>query len=409
MNDALSAALITTIGGRDTQFSEVALLADWDGREDGAADRGVKIDDFSTVEPDIDFSLTRAAISEHTRGNGHPFFNVYYYGDSLGNLWAGIDLTGNALVDTLFQINIPALINTGTSNGFTLLNPTAGDCTDDQITVTGIAVNPVADLGDFDPTLCGVQGEVVYVSVFDSEGCASNAANQPIRTRILSFGIFEGSDAGGGFVNFTNVRQILRSKFANTAGIAVDDDGSLYYQLVDLIQFTGGALFKATEITRTVANCGADNPRINRVITAIPDPPTLNSWVGTGANPVITANGVRNTNYGDGISTLYGNVVSLATGAGNVLYAAVSRSFIAGDVSFEQLTEGLFPAPAAFTAGTPSMIISFADCSGAFDICSGRTDGAVATNIGGTLPAADGFADGAIVVDHGLGLCGILG
>jgi hypothetical protein len=29
---ALSAALITTIGGRDNQFSEVALLADWDGR-----------------------------------------------------------------------------------------------------------------------------------------------------------------------------------------------------------------------------------------------------------------------------------------------------------------------------------------------------------------------------------------
>jgi hypothetical protein len=77
VNDALSAALITTIGGRDTQFSEVALIADWDGREDCAADRGTKIDDFSGVEPDIDFSLTRAAISEHTRGNGHPFFNVY--------------------------------------------------------------------------------------------------------------------------------------------------------------------------------------------------------------------------------------------------------------------------------------------------------------------------------------------
>ena len=29
---ALSAALITTIGGRDNQFSEVALIADWDGR-----------------------------------------------------------------------------------------------------------------------------------------------------------------------------------------------------------------------------------------------------------------------------------------------------------------------------------------------------------------------------------------
>src|SRR6185503_17110105 len=34
---ALSAALITTIGGRDNQFSEVTLIADWDGREDCAA------------------------------------------------------------------------------------------------------------------------------------------------------------------------------------------------------------------------------------------------------------------------------------------------------------------------------------------------------------------------------------
>ncbi|HXI91597.1 MAG TPA: hypothetical protein VNO24_16395, partial [Blastocatellia bacterium] len=51
---ALSAALITTIGGRDNQFSEVTLIADWDGREDCAADREQKIDDFSFVESDID-------------------------------------------------------------------------------------------------------------------------------------------------------------------------------------------------------------------------------------------------------------------------------------------------------------------------------------------------------------------
>ena len=67
---ALSAALITTIGGRDNQFSEVALLADWDGREDCVADRAQKIDDFSFSELEIDFVLTRAAISEHTFANG---------------------------------------------------------------------------------------------------------------------------------------------------------------------------------------------------------------------------------------------------------------------------------------------------------------------------------------------------
>ncbi|MFL6277303.1 MAG: hypothetical protein ACJ74G_19130, partial [Blastocatellia bacterium] len=390
---ALSAALITTIGGRDNQFSEVALIADWDGREDCVADRGAKIDDFSGVEPEIDFTLTRAAISEHTIANGH-LFNSYYYGDSLGNLWFGFDLVGSPLVDAVFQANLPAIVNTpGGAGGFVILNPTANDCMDDQVTVTGIAVNPVADLGDFNPALCGVNGEVIYVSVLDTEGCASNAANQPIRTRIFEFGVFE---VGGTEFVLNGVRQILRSKFSNIAGVAVDDDGSLYYQLVDLIQFTGGAIFKATEISRTVANCGAANPRVNRVINLIPDPPTLNSWVGSSANPVATVNGVRNTNYGRGSSGTYGNVVSLATGACNVLYAAVARSFVAGAVSFEQLTEGLFPAPSAFTSGTPSMVVSFADCSGAFDLCSGNTGGAVATNIGGTIPAADGFADPAV-------------
>src|SRR4030095_13030287 len=48
-NAAFFAALLTTIGGRDNQFSEVSLLADWDGREDCAADRSKKVDDFSGV------------------------------------------------------------------------------------------------------------------------------------------------------------------------------------------------------------------------------------------------------------------------------------------------------------------------------------------------------------------------
>jgi hypothetical protein len=85
---ALSAALITTMGGRDTQFSEVALIADWDGREDCVADHGAKVDDFSFIELDIDQSLTRAAISEHTFANGFTE-NVFYYGDSVGNVWVG--------------------------------------------------------------------------------------------------------------------------------------------------------------------------------------------------------------------------------------------------------------------------------------------------------------------------------
>ena len=180
------------------------------------------------MEPDIDFTLTRAAISEATVANGHNL-NLYYYGDSIGTFYIAADVVGNSLVDVVFDVNIPDLVNLGTSNGFVLQNPTAGDCTDDQVAVTGIAVNPVADLGDFDPALCGITGEVIYVSVLDTEGCASNAANQPIRTRIFAFATF---NIGGTVFIVTNVRQILRSQFSNIAGVAVDDDGSLYFQLV---------------------------------------------------------------------------------------------------------------------------------------------------------------------------------
>ncbi|HJQ69266.1 MAG TPA: hypothetical protein VKA70_09850, partial [Blastocatellia bacterium] len=386
---ALSAALITTIGGRDTQFSEVALLADWDGREDCVADRATKIDDFSTVEPDIDFTLTKAAISEHTRGNGHPFFNIYYYGDSVGNIYIGLDGTGNSLVEFVLVINIPDLVNTGASNGFALLNPTAGDCADDQVTVTGIAVNPVADLGDFG--LCGVVGEVVYISVHDSQGCAGNAANQPIRTRIFAFGLTETSDALGGSVTITSLRQILRSQFGNTAGLTVDDDGSLYFQLADLIQFTGAAIFKATELPRAAGDpgvCGTPG-RINRSIPLIATPPTLGSAAGTSGSPALTVAGSRLTNY-SGNATTFGNVTAITAGACNTLYAAVSASFQPGAVSFEQLTQGLFTNPAALGA-TPSMIISFADCSGAFDTCS---IGPAGSAIFGVIPIGDGFADG---------------
>src|SRR6266849_2914034 len=119
---ALSAALITTIGGRDNQFSEVTLIADWDGREDCAADREQKIDDFSFAESEIDQSLTRVAVSEHTVANGFAE-NVYYYGDSVGNFWIGTDTNPGVgigpQVDTVRQVNLPTLLNTGTSGGFT--------------------------------------------------------------------------------------------------------------------------------------------------------------------------------------------------------------------------------------------------------------------------------------------------
>ena len=329
---ALSAALITTIGGRDTQFSEVALLADWDGREDCVADRSTKVDDFSTIEPDIDFTLTKAAVSEVTFANGH-LLNLYYYGDSVGNVYFGADLVGSSLVDVVFDVNMPDLVNLGTSNGFMLQNPTAGDCADDQATVTGIAVNPVADLGDFGPGFCGMIGEVIYVSVHDSQGCASNAANQPIRTSIFAFATF---NIGATVFIVPQVRQILRAQFGNVAGVAVDDDGSLYFHLADLVQLSGAAIFKATEAPRTI--CGTAG-RINRVIPLIATPPTLGS-AATSAT-ALSVTGSRLTNY-SGNATTFGNVVAIATGPCNVLYAAVSPSFQPGAVSFEQLTQGLF-------------------------------------------------------------------
>ena len=386
---AMSAALLTTLYSPDQLKSSDVLLASWDGREDFAADRGGRVAEFPTGGSGQ--VQTRAAISEHTVANGFNQ-NVFYLGDAVGNLAIGVDtLPGSGPSGTQIDsgpfVNIPDLVNTGSSGGVTLQNPTAGDCADTQVTITGIAVNPVADLGDFGAASCGQIGEVVYVSTLEA-GCASNAANQPIRTRIFALGFVDGVG-----MSSVGARQILRSKFSNT-GIAVDDEGSLYYHLIDRAQNTGGAIFKATEQSRTVTNCGAANPRRNRLIATIPDPPSLNSWQGTVANPVVTQGGVRNTNF-SGNSTTFGNIVAIAAGPNNIVYAALARSFVATDDSATQITEGPFSNPAALGA-TPSMIISFADVSGKDAPGSDLRDGCSGTSPAtGVIPVADGIADGA--------------
>jgi hypothetical protein len=392
-NSALSAALMTTLGGRDTQFSEVTLIADWDGREDCVADREEKLDDFSDVEFDEGFTLTDTGISEHTVANGF-LENVYYYGDSEGSFWVISSTDATVAAPTLlYQIDIPELVNTGSSGpGVLLLNPQAGDCTDDQVTVTAIAVNPVSDLGDFGPALCGTIGEVVYVSVLDTEGCSSTSAGQVFRTRIFAFGFVDGP----GGVTSVGAIQILRNPLWNVAGVTVDDDSNIYFQLIDDPQRAlGAAIFKVTEGPRVVAGCGAA-PRINRVIASIPNglsattPIGLNTALGTGPAPVLVTGGIKLTNY-SGNSTTFGNIVALDAGPCNVLYAAVAASFTGGD----GITEGAFPAPSAFAAGLPAMVISFADCGGAFDLCTAPNPGGPAQFGGvGTIPVPNGFADG---------------
>src|SRR5690242_15789837 len=395
-NAAFSSAIFTAISGRDTQFDEVALLADWDGREDCVADRAHKVDDFSGVAPDIDFVLTRTAISEHTIANGFTS-NVFYYGDSVGNVWVGVDTNGDARVDQLFQINLP-----------TALNAFGSLASDDQVTVTGLGVNPVADLtsfanvnGSYAP-FAGVTGEILYVSYTDSEsGLRLNANGTLVRSGVLAFPVADfvspaaappGVITNAGFpVTVGGAFGVVFSQYSNIAGVAVDDDGSVYFQQVDLVQFSGANIVKISSMD------SATNQDRSLATSGFPTFTTLNPTNGlypSGSGPATQVN--RFTNY-SGTSTLWGDIVALASApSGNALYAAVSRSFVAGDVTFEQLTEGLFPAPAAFTSGTPSMVISFADCSGAFDICSGNATGGVTTNVGGTIPAADGIADAAV-------------
>src|SRR5262249_1984625 len=237
---ALSDALITTIGGGDTQFQGGVLLGGWGGRGDWAAGRGQKGGGFFFGPSDPNPTLNRAAISAHTVANGVNEKDCLF-GDSVGNFWIGTDTNPGVSfgpggsVDSLRQVNIPQLINTNTSGGFTLTNPFSlavppqQDCTDDQVSVTGTAVNPVVDLGDFG--LCGTIGEVVYVSVLDTEGCAILAANnRPIRTRIIAFAFVDGGGAGA--LTPVAATQVFLSPVSNNARGSVGDDGSLELPLV---------------------------------------------------------------------------------------------------------------------------------------------------------------------------------
>src|SRR6185295_17849719 len=237
----------------------------------------------------------------------------------------------------------------------------------------------------------GVTGEVLYVTYHDTEGLRLTSSGTLVRSGLLAFPISDAvSPAAGGVilsgagfpVTVGAAFAVAFSQFGNTAGCAVDDDGSVYFQQLDLIQFTGANIVKVLSLDSSAFQDRSLAVTSALVIT------TLNPAGGVYGNVGNAPQVNRFTNY-SGTSTLFGDIVAINTGPCNVLYAAVSRSLVATDDAATQLTEGLFPAPSAFgAAGTPSMVISFADCSGAFDVCSGAATGAVTTNVGGNLPAA---------------------
>ena len=381
-NAALSAAIATNVGYLG-HIAEPTLMADWDGLEDNTADRASPIDDFSSIFAGGAQTLTRVALSEHTIANGFNE-NVYYYGDSVGNVYVGIGASGPDLVTQSLVINLPTVLN-----AFGNLN------SDDQIVVTGLAVSPVCDLTSFSnvngsfASFANLVGEILYVTYWDTSGGFRLMFNgQLIRSGVLAFPIADipsAAKAPPGILSDTGFPiqvggsfGVFFSTYANLAGCAVDDDGSVYTQQVDLLGMTGGNIVKITSLDQPRGYL--PNPWQDRslatsgfVTTATLNP--TNGSYGTSSGPSFQVNTF--TNY-SGTSPTFGNIVALACGPGNVLYAAVARSYVATDDPATQATEGLFPSATAL-GPTPSMIISFADSAGPF--------GPVGT------PQPDGYAD----------------
>ncbi len=380
-NAAMSSAIATTVGGLGQPYQEVDLLGDWDGSEDNVADHAGKLDDLSTTFTNPSQVLTRVAVSEHTIANGFKE-DIAYYGDSVGNVTV-VSTTNLNLISptpTRFTMNLPTILN-----AFGSLN------SDDVIVITGLAVEPAADLTSFSnvngsyASYAGLTGEVLYVSFTDNGGGFRLTSNNLlVRSGVLAFPVADitsAAPAPPGIVSPTGFPvQVgaafgeLFSVFANPGGIAVDDNGDVYFHEADLIGLTGGNIVElapvGTHQTRSLATNGF------ATITTL-NPP--NGSYGTNSGPAQQVD--RITNY-SGTSTFFGNIAAIAAGPNNVLYAAVSASLGAISGANRQIT-GPFANPSALGL-TPSMIISFADVTGAFDGCTHK------------LPIADGFADVAI-------------
>ena len=372
-SSALSAAIATTIGGRGQPYQEVDLMGDWDGAEDNVADHSGKIDDLSATFTRPSQVLTRVAISEHTIANGFAE-DIAYYGDSVGNVVVAstTNLTAVSPTPTKFTINLSTVLN-----AFGNLN------SDDEVAITGLAVEPAADLTSFAnvngsyASYAGRVGEILYVSFTDNGGgfrLTSN--NQLVRSGLLAFPVADitsGVTTAPGIISPTSFPVqvggsfgVFFSKFANPGGIAVDDNGDVYFHQADLINYTGGNIVElapvGTNQTRSLAT--------NGFFTTTTLTPANRSY-GTNSGPASQVS--RITNY-SGTSTLFGNIAAIATGPNNVVYAAVaaSKGAAAGSGPFTN-SSALGP--------TPSMIITFTDNGGALDGCASA------------VPVADGLAD----------------
>lgn len=413
----LSAAILTNLNSNvNSNYRDVMLMADADGTEDLVSDHWTKVDDLSQSELPSGWTLTRGAISEHTVANGYTS-TVYYYGDSVGNIYISADLGHNSTgqVVSTTAINLPSYYQH---------NDTLYLSGDDQIVVTGLAVNPVADLtafanvsGDYN-FFAHKTGEILYVSFWDTgvgllaeSRKAGFSLTQTLKSGILAIPIADDISPGTSITNPNIISPegfpvtigegypVIFSTFSNIAGLAVDDNGDLYFQQVDLENFTGANITKISSYDVPIEDGWQDRALVVRTNPSmfLNTLSPANGIYGLSGAPVLNfaepqANLI--TNY-SGMSPTFGNIASLAAGPNNILYAALARSLVPTDKDETQKTEGLFVNPDVL-GPTPSMIISFADTSGALDSCS--PPDAVSRNstsipFQGTLPIGDGIAD----------------
>jgi hypothetical protein len=379
-NAPFSAALATTVQGAGSSSSRMVLLADWDGREDLVADRQLVVTAVgAALAP-----LSRVAQSAHTIANGFAE-SIFYAADTVGNVYVLADTTGDGLADTATVINLPTV-----ANAFGVLS------SDSQIVVTGLAVNPVADLtaftnvnGAYDE-FDGQIGEILYVGFWDTGGGTRLiGSGEIVRSGLLAFPIADVVSAAAaapspisvaGFpVTVGGAFGVIFTPFANLGGVAVDDSGDVYFHQVDLVRFTAANIVKVASLDSAAFQDRALATSGILTLTTLNPPGGV---YGTTSGPVDQIN--RVTNY-SGTSKAFGNVVALAAGQGNALFAALAASFNPDSPEATQARQGLFTNSNAI-GPTPSMIVSFADYR---------------PSESSLLPVPDGFAD---VIDPALAL-----